>query len=62
MPKVGKKHFAYTKAGKSAASAEAKRTGNEVENAYAKGGPVKTVTARGPGAARPQKFHVTFGG
>lgn len=31
MPKVGAKHFAYTKAGKAAAKAEAKRTGKRVE-------------------------------
>ena len=59
MPKVGKKHFAYTKAGRSSASAEEERTGKQVEHGYAKGG---TVIARGSGAARPQKFHVTSGG
>jgi hypothetical protein len=32
MPKVGKKHFAYTKAGKAAAMAEAKKTGKKVTN------------------------------
>jgi len=30
MPKVGKKHFAYTKAGRKAASAYAKKTGKKV--------------------------------
>lgn len=32
MPKVGNKHFAYTKAGKAAAMAEAKKTGKKVAN------------------------------
>ena len=32
MPKVGKKHFAYTKAGKAEAMAEAKKTGKKVTN------------------------------
>jgi len=31
MPKVGKKHFAYTKAGRKAASAYAKKTGKKVK-------------------------------
>jgi hypothetical protein len=30
MPKVGKKHFSYTKAGYAAAAAEAKKTGKKV--------------------------------
>jgi len=74
MPKVGKKHFAYTPAGEKAASAEASATGTKVERGYAKGGPVKGsekkkkkssskapegyVVARGSGAARPQYFKV----
>jgi hypothetical protein len=32
MPRVGKKHFSYTKAGREAAAKEAKRTGKKVEN------------------------------
>lgn len=32
MPKVGKKHYPYTKAGKQAAAAEAKRRGTSVKN------------------------------
>ena len=43
MPKVGKKHFAYTPAGKAAASAEASATGTKVEKGYSEGGPVKGV-------------------
>ena len=50
MPKVGDKHFAYTEKGKAKAKAAAKKSG------------AKTITARGSGAARPQKFHVTIGG
>ena len=42
MPKVGKKHFAYTDAGKAAAHAESKRTGKKVEKAYSKGGKVES--------------------
>jgi hypothetical protein len=30
MPKVGKKHFSYSKAGRKAASAYAKKTGKRV--------------------------------
>tara|TARA_R100000808_G_scaffold19871_1_gene43075 strand:+ start:3173 stop:3286 length:114 start_codon:yes stop_codon:yes gene_type:complete len=30
MPKVGKKHFSYSKAGRKAASAYAKKTGKKV--------------------------------
>ena len=30
MPEVGKKHFAYTPAGKAAAKKEAKKTGKKV--------------------------------
>jgi len=41
MPKVGKKHFAYTPAGKEAAAAEASATGVKVERGYAKGSSVK---------------------
>ena len=41
MPKVGKKHFAYTPAGKAAASADASATGTKVEKGYSEGGPVK---------------------
>lgn len=33
MPKVGKKHFAYTKKGQKAAKAESKRTGKPVKKA-----------------------------
>jgi len=36
MPKVGKKHFAYTPKGVAAAKAEAARTGNPMKNAIAK--------------------------
>lgn len=32
MPKVGGKHFAYTKAGRAAARSEAKRTGKKIMN------------------------------
>ena len=32
MPKVGGKHFAYTKAGKAAAKKEAKSTGRKMTN------------------------------
>lgn len=32
MPKVGQKHFSYSKKGIMAAKAEAKRTGKKVEN------------------------------
>jgi hypothetical protein len=32
MPKVGKKHFSYTEAGKKAAEAYAKKTGKKVED------------------------------
>ena len=70
MPKVGKKHFAYTPAGEAAAAAEASTSGAKVERGYAKGGPVNGskkkkssskapkgyVIARGSGAARPQYF------
>ena len=71
MPKVGKKHFAYTPAGKAAASAEASATGTKVEKGYSKGGlvpgakkkkrssskvPKGYIVARGSGAARPQYF------
>ena len=67
MPKVGKKHFAYTDKGKKAAKAEAERTGKKVKkktkSSYAKGGSVKAhegyVVARGSGAARPQFFKVS---
>jgi len=31
MPKVGKKHFAYTTAGKAAAKKEAKKTGKKMK-------------------------------
>jgi hypothetical protein len=31
MPKVGKKHFAYTTAGKAAAKKEAKKTGRKMK-------------------------------
>ena len=33
MPKVGKKHYAYTTAGKAAAKREAKRTGKKMTRA-----------------------------
>ena len=106
MPKVGDKHFAYTKKGIAAAKAEAKKAGKTLKSdakktkkalksadtkaksslkkgaksmekdlssglkkAYKSGGKVskkksgaKTITARGSGAARPQKFYVTIGG
>ncbi len=32
MPKVGGKHYAYTKAGKAAATKEAKRSGRKMTN------------------------------
>ena len=32
MPKVGGKHYAYTKAGKAAAKSAAKRSGRKVTN------------------------------
>ena len=32
MPKVGGKHYSYTKAGKAAAKKEAKRSGRKVTN------------------------------
>ena len=41
MPKVGKKHFAYTPAGEAAAAAEASATGEKVEKGYSTGGRVK---------------------
>ena len=48
MPKVGKKHFAYTPAGKEAAAAEASATGAKVERGYAKGGAVKVSKKKSP--------------
>jgi hypothetical protein len=36
MPKVGKKSFSYTKAGKAAAAKEAKKTGKKVTKAKGK--------------------------
>ena len=41
MPKVGTKKFAYTPAGKKAAVAHAKTTGQKVSKAYKKGGKTK---------------------
>ncbi len=38
MPKVGKKSFAYTKAGKKAAKSYAKKTGKRVSNSKKKKG------------------------
>ena len=35
MPKVGKKHFAYTPKGKAAAAKEAKKRGKKVKKAKA---------------------------
>ena len=37
MPKVGKKHFKYTKAGKAKAARHAKATGQQVVNKRKKG-------------------------
>jgi hypothetical protein len=34
MPKVGKKHFPYTKKGKQAAKKAAKKTGGKVKRGY----------------------------
>lgn len=53
MPKVGRKHFAYTPAGKKAAKAESKRTGTPVKKAYKSGGTVSKSknVMRGTGAA-----------
>jgi hypothetical protein len=45
MPKVGKKHFKYDKAGKKAAKAESARTGTPVK-AYKKGGKVTVKKKR----------------
>ncbi len=54
MPKVGRKHFAYTPAGKDAAASYSKKTGIPMET-YKGGGPVKKYkkggTVRGGGAA-----------
>lgn len=33
MPQVGDKHFSYSKAGRKAAKAEAKKTGKKIKNA-----------------------------
>lgn len=52
MPKVGKKHFAYTPAGKEAAAAEASATGAKVERGYAKGGTVKVSKKKEDAAAK----------
>ena len=38
MPKVGNKHFAYTKAGKKAAKSYAKKTGKKVTGSKKKKG------------------------
>lgn len=38
MPKVGRKHFPYTEAGKAAAMKEAKRTGKSMTNTKRKKG------------------------
>ena len=38
MPKVGNKHFAYTKAGKKAAKSYAKKTGKKVTDSKKKKG------------------------
>ena len=40
MPKVGKKHFAYTEEGYAKAAAEADKTGKTIETGYAAGGEV----------------------
>lgn len=37
MPKVGDKHFEYTKAGKKAAKAYAKKSGKKLKTAKARG-------------------------
>ena len=74
MPKVGKKHIAYTPAGEAAAASAAAKSGTKVERGYSAGGPVSKkkkkkkkssskapegyVVARGSGAARPQYFKV----
>jgi hypothetical protein len=39
MPKVGKKHFSYSKKGRAAAKSHAKKTGRKVS--YKSGGKVK---------------------
>ena len=36
MPKVGKKKFTYTKAGKKAAAKYAKKTGKKIKSSYKK--------------------------
>ena len=69
MPKVGRKHFPYTAAGKRAAKEESGRTGVPVEKGYKKGGAVKKSKGskgtknvmRGTGAAvRGTKFSGVF--
>ena len=37
MPKVGKKHFAYTPAGEAAAASAAAKSGTKVERGYSAG-------------------------
>ncbi len=41
MPKVGKKHFAYSRGGMKAAKAYAKKTGKKLENQESKAGRMK---------------------
>lgn len=42
MPKVGKKHFAYTESGKKAAKEESKKTGKPIEHMARPKKPMKT--------------------
>lgn len=71
MPKVGKKHFAYTPEGLKEAEAHAEKTGQQVENMqrYQVGGLVsksggrpERVKTRGAGAATRGTHHYTVGG
>tara|TARA_Y100000361_G_scaffold33573_1_gene28158 strand:- start:341 stop:568 length:228 start_codon:yes stop_codon:yes gene_type:complete len=71
MPKVGKKHFAYTPEGLKEAEAHAAKTGQKVENMkrYQVGGLVsksggrpQRVKTRGTGAATRGLYHYTVPG
>ena len=54
MPQVGKKQFKYTKAGKKAAKAYARESGQEVEKYYG-GGNVDPFSTRNPESIIAQK-------
>ena len=71
MPKVGKKHFAYTPQGLKEAEAYAAKTGQQVENMQRyqvgglvgkSGGKPQCVKTRGAGAATRGAKHYTVGG